>query len=420
MTIPDAKVTTLDNGIRILSENIPSLRSVAVGILVGAGPAQELETEAGLSHFAEHMAFKGTARRSAFQIAYELDSIGGKLNAYTGKEYTVFYAVVLDKHIDVAVDVLSDIVLNPLLKEEDINMERGVILEEIRMYEDTPDEKIHDLFAQTILHGHPIGRSTLGTDRTVRSFNRQSFLDYRQRLYCPDNLMISVAGNIDPKLVQDIVNPKLRSFSGKSDLQRPALPQMEGKINICNKKTEQVHLCLGTKGLSQIDEDRFAFSIMDNILGGSMSSRLFQQIREQRGLAYSVYSSGMPTRDFGLFYIYAGTAQKNLKQVVELVLEQMSKVKKEGLAAEEISRAKEQLKGLLVLALESSSSRMTYMAKSLFYNNRVLPIEDLFEKIDRVTQDDIIRVAGDCFQDKYLTLTVIGDIKDPPIAELRL
>jgi predicted Zn-dependent peptidase len=418
IAIPASQKTTLDNGLRIVTETIPSMRSAALGILVGAGSADEIEGEAGLTHFIEHMAFKGTPKRSAFQIAEALDEIGGRFNAYTGKEQTVYYAVVLDKYLPVAADVLSDIFLNPLLKPEDIDMEKGVILEEINMYEDTPDELIHDLFADTILHGHPLGKPTIGTKESVRSFKHDSFKRYRERLYTPDNVIVAAAGNLEHKKVIELITPFFGKHTTKRIPRSLPEPKISGEIRVKNKKTEQVHLCLGVKGLSQLDEDRYAFSLMDIILGGSMSSRLFQEVREKRGLAYAVYCTSSPFRDCGIFYVYAGTEMKNVRSVIDLILAELSKLKSDGLTQKELTRAKEHVKGTTVLGLESTVSRMSYIVKSEFYYQRTITIDEIFEKVDKVTLEDIKRLAHQYFKDEYLTLTIIGDLNESPVKKL--
>lgn len=414
MKLPNSEKSVLSNGLKVVTENIPSLRSAALGIVVGAGSIDELPGEEGLTHFIEHMAFKGTKRRSAFQIAQELDAVGGRLNAYTSKEYTVYYAVVLDRHLDVAVDVLSDIFLNPSLKESDIQMEKGVILEEINMYEDSPDEVVHDLFAQTILQNHPAGKPILGNKDSVSGFKNASFTKYRDRLYRPDNVIVTAAGNLDHKTVLDFSEKIFSGFSGQRTIQDIKLPEYKSESKLKHKKTEQVHLCLGTRGLSQRDPDRYAFSVMETILGGSMSSWLFQEVREKRGLAYSVYCTAQPLKDFGIFYVYAGTDKKNVDQVISLIQTQFQKMEKEGISKEELNRAKENMKGGLVLGLESSSSRMSYLAKSEFYYGKTVPFDEVFEKIDKVTNDDVVRIAQSIFKKDQLTLTVIGDLQSCP------
>ena len=417
MIIPNAKKTTLPNGLRILTEEIPSMRSVAIGILVGAGSGDEEARESGISHFIEHMSFKGTKKRSAYDIAHALDAVGGKMNAYTGKEQTVYYAVVLDKHIDIGIDILGDILLNSLFAPADMEMEKGVILEEIKMYEDTPDELIHDLFTEKILHGHPLGKPTIGTAATVKGVRREDIINYRQKWYSPKNMIVSLAGAIPGDVVERL-NPYFKDWVSEGIPSVMPLPEIKGSISLRQKQTEQVHLCLGVKGVAQTDEDRYPYAVLDSILGGSMSSRLFQEVREKRGLVYSIYSTASPFRDFGVSYVYAGTSAQNLKQVIDLILEQFSKFKKEGILKEELDRGREYLKGTLVLGMESTSSRMSWMARSEFYHHRIMTIDEIFSQVDKVTQDDIIRLANKYFRDEYLTLAVIGDLKELPVKEL--
>lgn len=420
MKIPSANISTLENGIRIVTEEIPYLRSVSIGLMVGAGSSIEQKKETGISHLIEHMTFKGTPKRNAFQIAQALDSVGGKLNAFTGKEYTVYYAVVQDKHFDIAADVLSDIYLNPLNKAEDLDLERNVVLEEIRMYEDTPDEQIHDIFISKILKGHSIGNSTLGTMESVSELGRDDILDFRKKYYSPDNLIVSVAGNIETKAVVETVSNWFLSDSGKNKKTKQPLPEVSKNIFLKNKKTEQAHIIIGTKGTSQMDEDRYIFSVLENAVAGSMSSRLFQEIREKRALAYSIYSFNQGFKDIGLFGVYAGTKKENFEQVVSLILKELKDIKRSGLKKEEIERAKEFIKGSIVLSLESSSNRMNYSAKSLFYYDRIVPIDEIFEKVDKVSNDDIIALTNDRFRNDYMNLIVIGDFEKLPVSEIKI
>ncbi|MDD5382765.1 MAG: pitrilysin family protein [Candidatus Margulisbacteria bacterium] len=415
--IPNAQKFTLSNGLKIITEEIPTMRSVSMGILIGAGSGNETAKESGISHFIEHMAFKGTAKRSAFEIAHALDAVGGKINAYTSKENTMFYAVVLDKHIDTSIDVLCDLLLNPRYEPKSIEMEKGVILEEIKMYEDTPDELIHDFFAEQILHGHPIGKPTIGLEETVRSISREDILHYRDSWYSPGNTIVSLAGAIPPDAVERL-KPYLEAWQGKAVNPPPPPHEFKGSINLKHKKTEQLHLCLGVKGVSQVDEERYPYAMMDNVLGGSMSSRLFQEVREKRGLVYSIFSTSSPFRNCGIAYVYAGTSKDNLNKVIDLILEQFKNLKKEGITKAELDKARESLKGSLVLGLESTSSRMSWQAKSEFYYNRVMTIDEIFAKVDKVGNDDIIRLANRFFRDEYLTLAVIGDLEELPIKEL--
>ncbi|MCX5749832.1 MAG: pitrilysin family protein [Candidatus Saganbacteria bacterium] len=420
MKIPNADIDILENGIKVAIEELPHLRSVSIGLTVGAGSITENKDVMGISHFIEHTTFKGTKKRSAFEIAQALDRVGGRLNAFTGKEYTVYYAVVQDKYFNVAADVLGDIFLDSLYLEKDLDMERNVVLEEIKMYEDTPDEQIHDIFASTILHHHNLGNSILGEEKTVKDINREKISVYRKELYTPDNLIISVAGRIDKKMVLDTLNGIFSSFAGNKSIKTENIPEISSNIKLKVKKTEQAHIILGTKGSSQNDEDRYVCAILDNALGGSMSSRLFQEIREKRALVYSVYSFNQGFKDVGLFGIYAGASPKNFEQVIELTVKELSGIKKNGITDEEMSRAKEFLKGSLVLALETSNSRMNYTGKSLFYYGRIVPIDEIFEKIDSVSMEDIIRIANLHFIDKYLNLVVIGDFKELPIKKISI
>ncbi|MBI5078423.1 insulinase family protein [Candidatus Saganbacteria bacterium] len=416
-TIPQAKKIILPNGIKVLTEEIPSLRSVAVGIMVGAGSGNEEPKEAGISHYIEHMTFKGTARRTAFEIAHALDAVGGKINAYTSKEATVYYAVVLDQHLDTAMDVLCDMVLNSLYDPKEMETEKGVILEEIKMYEDTPDELIHDYFVEQIIRGHPLGKPTIGFAETVRIVKREDIIDYRRRLYSPRNIIISLAGAV-PDRIEEKLKFYFEKFEGRGVSLSQPLPQIRGGINLKKKKTEQVHLCLGAKGPSQVEDDHYPYAVLDNILGGNMSSHLFQEVREKRGLVYSIFSTTASFRDFGISYVYAGTSRENMTQVIDLILEQFVKIKKEGLTKEELEKGKEYLKGTLVLGLESSSSRMSWMAKSEFYYDRVMTVDEVFERVDRVTNEDILRLANRYFRDEYLTLAVIADMDELPVKEL--
>jgi len=417
MNIPKANKLVLDNGLRIVSEPLTAMRSVAMGILVGTGSSNEAKSESGLSHFIEHMAFKGTHKRSAYDIAHALDSVGGRINAYTGKEQTMYHAVVLDRHIDIAIDVLCDMLLNSRFDPADMEMEKGVVQEEIKMYEDTPDELIHDFFAEKILHGHPAAKPTIGLQGTVRSFKRQDISSYMKKWYSPKNMIVSLAGAV-PRNIHDRLRPFLEGLKGNAPLPPPPPPEIKGGLNLKKKKTEQVHLCLGVKGVSQMDDTRFTFAIIDNILGGSMSSRLFQEVREKRGLAYAIYSTSSPYRNFGITYVYAGTSKKNLKEVISLILAQYCDIKKNGVKPEELERARESLKGSLVLGLESTSSRMGWIAKSEHFYGRSMTIDEIFKKIDRVRQDDILSLANEYFSDEYLTLAVIGDLEELPVKEI--
>ncbi len=419
--IPSGQKTVLKNGLRILTEKIPTMRSVALGIMVGAGSGTEEEKNLGISHFIEHMTFKGTSKRSSFQIAKDLDAVGGKINAYTGKEYTVYLSVILDEYIDVALDVLSDIFLNSLYDKNEIELEKGVILEEIKMYEDAPDELIHDIFSELIMGDHPMGKSTLGKVETVKNLKREDILAFRKSEYSADNTIISVAGNINHTDIVKKIEEYFKALGGKIKKREEKLPVIKPHIKFISKKTQQAHMCLGTKGISILDKRRFAFAALDSILGGSMSSRLFQEIREKRGLAYSIFSANESFKNFGVFSVCAGIDKKNLTKVTELILKELRSLKKEGVSKDELKRAKDYLKGSLVLGLESTASRMSWLARSEFYYGKTLTIDEIFRRIDKISQDDIIEFSNECFQDNYMNLAVIGDFKEDesPIKDLK-
>jgi predicted Zn-dependent peptidase len=418
MAIPEYKKTVLDNGMTLLTESMSEMRSVAMGIFACVGSGSETDNIAGLSHFVEHMAFKGTPKRNAFQIASEFDAIGGKSNAYTSKEITSYYAVVLDKHLDTAVDILSDIFLNSIYDPKEMELEKGVIVEEIKMYEDSPDELIHDLFTELIYHGHPLGRPTIGSEETVRALSRNNIIDYMKTHYTPDNVMISLAGNVEHDAALKLIEPYFSKMKGRRQYPVQSAPTVKKGSLLKQKKTEQMHICLGCGGPSQNSEDRYAFSILDTVFGGSMSSRLFQEVREKRGLAYAIYSYNAALKDAGLYVVYAGTGKKTFKQVIDITLDEIKKLKKSGLTKEEIERAKEHIKGSLVLGLESTSSRMSWLARSQFLYGRVVTIDEIFDKIDKVTSDDIIKAANKYLKDDELTLTVIGDIKESEMPKI--
>lgn len=417
ISIPNGKKTVLDNGLRILTEEIPAMRSVALGIMAGVGSGEEPPELAGISHYIEHMMFKGTSKRSAYDIAHALDAVGGKLNAYTSKEITLYYAVVLDRHIEIAIDVLSDMVLGSIYDPKEMELEKGVVLEEIKMYEDTPDELIHDYFASCILAGHPLGRPTLGQAETIASLTREKLLQYVHDYYSPKNLIISLAGAVPADAAE-----RLAARFGTLDRAQTPQPQPPSQhqsgVFLKRKKTEQAHLCLGGEGPSHEAEDRYAFAVLDVILGGTMSSRLFQEVREKRGLAYAIYSTTSPFRSTGLSYVYSGTSPENISQVVEIILSQFTLLKREGLSVAELERAKEYLKGSLVLGMESSSARMGYLAKSELHHGRIVPIDEIFGKIDRVDNEAVIAAANRYFDLQKLALAVIADLEELPVKSL--
>lgn len=398
----------LKNGIRVVTEEIPHVRSVSIGLWVGAGSRDENDSNNGIAHFIEHMMFKGTKNRRAKEIAEELDSIGGQLNAFTSKEYTCYYAKVLDEHFPVAVNLLSDMFFNSLFDEEEIEKEKNVVLEEINMYEDAPDELIHDLFTNTIWGNHPLGRPIIGTAEVVQSITKKDIMDFMEQFYRPEQLVISVAGHIEHKRVMELIEPLFASMERKESLRRYYEPVPNFQVVRRKKETEQIHLCIGTSGLPMDHENTYSLHVMNSILGGGLSSRLFQEIREERGLAYSIYSYHSSYRDAGLFSIYTGLSAKNLNSVVKLISKELKSIKEGNVSEQEVSRAREQIKGSLYLGLENVSNRMSRMGKSELTLGRIITPEEAAEKINRVRVEDVQALAESLFDVEKIVVTMIG------------
>lgn len=407
----------LANGTRLVSEDIPHVRSVSLGIWVGCGSRFEEPQEHGVSHFLEHLLFKGTANRTAKEIAESLESVGGHLNAFTTKEYTCFYAKVLDEHLDLAVDVLTDMFFHSLMTEDDIAKEKRVVLEEISMYEDSPDELVHDLFNQAAWPDHPLGRPILGTVESIGSLDRERVLDFYRRHYVPSQTVIAAAGNVDHKALRDRLTPIFSAPGGQPPVNMITTPLASAAVKFHEKDTEQVQICVGVPGLSQEDDDIYVLHVLNNVLGGGVSSRLFQEIREERGLAYSVYSYPTSHIDSGLFVVYAGTSPANAPEVTELLVREMAKIKADGITEGELARTKEQIKGSLFLGLESVSSRMSRLGKSEICFNRIITPEEVIDRVARVTLGDIHRVANKLFRKELFSLTTVGP--EPPDLDFR-
>jgi len=409
----DIRTTTLPNGLLVLTERMPHLRSVAMGVWLDAGARDETPETNGISHFLEHMVFKGTTTRSAQQFAREVDSIGGNLDAFTSKETVCFNLKVLDEHVPAALDLLSDLVLHPTFSPEDIAKEQGVILEEIKMDEDNPDYLVHELFTQNFWKGDALGRPILGTAKTVSSFTQQVVLDEYARRFTPANMVFSAAGNLDHDSFVAQVAAAFNSLSATSGarLARAAAPQAFPHITLRNKKSlEQVQFCLAVPALPTAHPDRYAAFLLNSILGGGMSSRLFQSIREERGLAYSIYSELNPFRDTGSLAVYAGCSADNVQQVLQLTLAELTRIQQEPVTAEELDRARNQIKGNMVLGLESSGSRMSSLARQQMYWGRFFSIDEITAEIDRVTLADIQRLARQLLQHDQLALTLLGNL----------
>lgn len=400
----------LDNGIRVVIETIPSARSVCIGTWVLAGSRDEPPEKNGISHFIEHMFFKGTERRSAKGIAIEIDSIGGELNAFTSREETTFYARALDEHIPVALDLLSDIFLHSVLDLMEIEKEKKIILEEIKMVEDTPDDYIHDLYYKTAWNDNPLGQSVLGRREIIGSLRREDLVDYIEGYYHPGNIVISAAGNLNPDELLMSLNKTFGKLDRNKTHKDNITPRFIGNIYGKKKRLESVHLCLGVEGLKHTSDDRYGLLVLNSILGSSVSSRLFQEIREKRGLAYSIFSYAVSYRDTGMLTAYAATDRSKIKEMVDLILKEFVKLKKNMISAEELKKAKEQLKGNLTLSLESTINKMTQIARQEMCFGRNFTLEEILHNIDAVTPEQVQRLAQNLFREDALALTTLGPV----------
>ena len=400
--------SVLPNGIRLVTERIPHVRSVAVGVWVDTGSRHEPHHRSGISHFIEHLVFKGTRSRSAEEIAKAVDSVGGQMDAFTTKEHTCFYVTVLDQHLPLAADLLSDILLHPLFAPDDIEREKTVVLQEFRMVEDTPDDLIHDLFAERIWPAHPLGRPILGDKKTVLSLDRDTILTHFREEYCPARITIGAAGRLEHEQLVDLLGARFFGFDRGCPARDGDPPTVAPRIELVDKPLEQVHFVIGGPGLRQAASERYALYLLNTIVGGSMSSRLFQEVRERQGLVYAIYSGNAAFRDSGLFYIYAGTEPTHFRNVVELILRELRKVRAHGVTADELARAKDHLKGSLMLSLESTSSRMTRLAKQELYFGRYFSLDQILASVDRVGADEISALIDQLLGHTPLSLVALG------------
>lgn len=408
----------LGNGIRVVVEQIPTVRSVAFGIWVKNGSRNETEQNNGVSHFIEHMLFKGTEKRSARDIADLFDGIGGNVNAFTAKEYTCYFAKVLDSHLPLAVDALSDMFFKSQMDDEELAKERNVILEEISMYEDTPDDRVHDEAAKAAYGNHPLAYSILGTQQTLESMSSETLRQFMQQRYTIDNIVLSVAGNIEPKALLELLETYFGHYNNHTTAAAELVtPSFISDYSFFQKKTEQNHICLSFPGCALGTPLQNAMVLLNNALGGGMSSRLFQVIREERGLAYSVYSYHSAAADSGLFTIYAGTAPKQTSEVIDLTMELLHEVGQKGLTEAELARGKEQLKGSLILNLESTSSRMNRNGKHELMLGKHNSIDTLLSRIDAISMDDIKQVTNMLLATPF-AVSMVG-ASDKAIANLR-
>jgi predicted Zn-dependent peptidase len=407
------KKSILNNGIRVISERIPYASSVSIGIWVANGSRHERRESNGVAHFIEHLLFKGTDRRSSLDIAREIDSVGGVLNAFTSREYVCYYAKVLDKFLPRAVDLLTDLFLFSKFDSEEIEKERRVVLQEISMMEDTPDDLIHDLFHQHFWQGHPLGMSILGDAESVSGLSRDSIVEYKNQMYRGDDIIISAAGNLKHDELVRLLEQHLSSVPAGNGRTDSALPVYQRRIELVEKDLEQVHVCLGLKGVQQNHPKRYDAFIMNAILGGSMSSRLFQEVREKSGLAYSVYSYIASHADAGSLVVYAGASPDNSSELLEIMLRELGRFKDEPVPESQLEGAREQLKGNLLLSLESSDNRMSRLAKNEIYFGGPLPLSDIMEGFDRVSSESIQQLAGELLDNSTLTLVMLGRVGTP-------
>jgi predicted Zn-dependent peptidase len=407
-TTENIELTTLPNGVRVVSETVPYVQSASVGLWVGVGSRDEEEPRRGISHFIEHMLFKGTQRRTAREIADAIESRGGQINAFTGKEATCYEARVLAEDVPLVIDILTDMFRHSLFDPEEITREKGVVIEEIKMYEDTPEELVHDLFEQTLYPEHPLGQPVIGSEATVSSISRDDITGYIAHRYRPDRIVVSAAGNLEHAQLVELATQTLGDLEGVAPARELRRPAPSGQNRTVERDVEQIHFVLGNAGYNKEEKQRYSLSILNNVLGGNMSSRLFQEVREKRGLAYAIGSYGRSYLDGGFFCVYGGTSPTTYEQVLELTRAEFVNVRKHGLTDDELAKAKTQVRGALVLGLESMNSRMSRYGDSLLSYGRVIPISEVLAEYEAVTHDSIAEVAARVLDDSAITLAAIG------------
>ncbi len=409
---PTVNKTTLDNGVRIVTMAMPHVRSVSMGVWVHVGARDESHRESGLSHFIEHMIFKGTSRRSAFQIAKAFDAIGGQTNAFTTMEHTCYHARVLDAELDTMVDILCDIFLNSVFDEQEVDRERPVICQEIGMVEDSPEESVHTMMGPAFYGDHPLGRSILGSRENVLAFDSRAIRDFFRHRYRPDRILISVAGNVTHERIVGMIAPVFAAIDARGAVVPRTVPAEGCDFQGRHRDLEQTHICLGMRGLAVNDPRRFAASLLNTILGGNMSSRLFQTVREERGLAYSIYSFLSSYGDTGMFGVYTAVAPKDVDACLELVMGEIRRLKTEAVSADVLHDAKAFTKGNLLMAEESPDNQMMRLAQNEFYFDNYIPMPSVIERIDGVTADDLLTLADDLWAGGRPALTILGPHAD--------
>lgn len=409
-----------ENGITLVVDKMPYVRSVSIGIWVKVGAKHEDSSRNGISHFIEHMLFKGTRSKNAHQIAETIDGIGGQLGGFTSREHTCYYAKVSNEHVTTAISLLSDIFLNSLFDQGEVEREKMVVLEEIKMVEDDSQELIHDLFTQTIWGSSSLGQPVLGKASVINSLDSNGLIDFWRTHYTPDRVVISVAGNIDYDLILKETGHLFDSSNGTPWGQKIDIPEVKQNLSFKKRDLEQIHLCLGVPGLPYTDKDRYALLILNTILGGGMSSRLFQEIREKRGLAYAVYSYPASYKDAGLFVVYVGTSPKNLQESTDIIFSQFLDLKNNGITDVELQKTKEQLKGDLILHSEDTYDRMARLAKHELYFKRFFTLDETLHLIDEVDLSQVKDLARSLFQSEFLNLVLIGNVKKEEIKRVKL
>ncbi len=401
---------TLSNGIRVVSETMPKSRSMSIGVWVKVGSRHESPQIGGVSHFIEHLFFKGTEKRTAKDIAIEIDALGGEMNAFTSQETTTYYVKVLDEHLPTAIDILADILLGSKFDPREMDKERKVILEEIKSVEDTPDDYIHEFLTNTVWQDNSLGRPILGTKETIKALTHKDIIAYIENYYIPKEIVISVAGNFDHDPMVEMLNTSFGKLARTGIPKQEVTPGFTRAVAVKKKQLEQVQICLGCKGIQFTHEDRFVMAALNSVLGNSMSSRLFQEVREQNALAYSIYSYVTSYRDTGLITVYAGTDPSNALEVVRLVVKEFKKIKDEGITPAEDSRIKNQIKGNLVLSLESSNSHMSRIARQEIYYGKYFSMDDIIKGVEKVTGDQVQRLARQLFTPENMSLTILGPL----------
>jgi predicted Zn-dependent peptidase len=408
------KKAFLDNGVPVVTESLKNVRSVVIGIWVKVGSRNETAEKNGISHCLEHMFFKGTKKRSAKDIAIEIDSLGGDLNAFTSRENTTFYIKVLDEYLERGIELLSDIFLHPKFPEDELEKEKRVIKEEIKMVEDTPDDYVHDLFTQTIWGNTGLGQSVLGRRETVKSFKKSDLLSHIRKYYGTRDIVISCSGNFDHTILLNNLHKNLGNLRRGSEPERRPAPQYNGKVAVFKKDLSEAHICLGLKGLSQISKDRYALYVLNTILGAGVSSRLFQEIREKRGLAYSIYSFLASYYDTGVWGVSAGVSRKKVREALDLIIKEMISLK-DTMDEAELKRAKDQLKGNIILGLESTSSRMNNIARQEIYHGRYYSPKEIIREIESITLYQVKDLVDQLVQRELISLTVYGPVNDEDV-----